>query len=348
MYSSNYSDTVNISFCAFALNFMDVRVHQPVRAMRMLGANVKLYAREFRMMQNIPEDEPKILIVQRAFLSKEGWPKALKKAIEHGWLMVVEYDDYPENPFNAAKRAASLDWERFKMCHAVQASTPQLAAAFLEHNPEVGLFENQLFMTPDPVTRDDENVRIFFGALNRKTAWEPLVKTYNKVLKANANAQAVVLHDKEFFEVLDTENKVFKPSVPYDEYLRILHSCHICLQPLDDTKFNRYKSDIKFLEAGAGGLAVVASPVVYSDTIDDGYTGIIARDPKEWEKSLTSLIQDAPLRQNLGKNAKNYVLKNRMLVQHAHKRLDWYRLLWSNREALNERIFTLYPDIRPR
>jgi len=347
MYSSSFSDTVNISFCAFALNFMDVRVHQPVRAMRMLGANVKLYAREPRMMQNLPDGEAKILIVQRAFLSKEGWPHALKQAIQQGWLMVVEYDDYPENPFNAAKRANSLDWERFKMCHAVQASTPQLASAFLEHNPEVGLFENQLFTMPDPVIRTDEHVRLFFGALNRQTAWEPLVKTYNKVLKANPNAQALVLHDKDFFEALETENKIFKPSVKYDEYLRILHSCHICLQPLDDTKFNRYKSDIKFLEAGAGGLAVVASPVVYENTIEDGYTGVIARGPKEWEKSLTALINDTAYRTKIGNNAKNYVLKNRMLMQHAHKRLDWYRHLWANRDALNERLFKLYPALKP-
>jgi len=348
MYNSQFSDTVNISFCAFALNFMDVRVHQPVDAMRMLGANVKLHERELKLMQNIPAAEPKILIVQRAFLSKEGWPQALESAIKHGWLMVVEYDDYPENPFNAAKRANSLDWERFQACHAVQASTPRLAKAFLEHNPEVGLFENQLFKTPDPVVRPDKAVRLFFGALNRKTAWEPLVKTYNKVLKANPQAQAVVLHDQEFFQALEIKNKVFKPSVGYGEYMRILHSCHICLQPLDDTKFNRYKSDIKFIEAGAGGLAVIASPVVYADTIEDGRTGIIARGPKEWEKSLTALIKDTPYRTQLGMNAKNYVLKNRMLLQHIHKRLDWYRHLWANREALNERIFKLYPTMRPK
>lgn len=348
MYSSNFRDTVNISFCAFALNFMDVRVHQPVQAMRMLGANVALREREVKLIQGIAPDEPKILILQRAFLTKAGWPKALEAAIKHGWLMVVEYDDYPENPFNAAKRANSLDWERFEACHAVQASTPQLADAFTKYNPEVGLFENHLFQTPVPVVRNPDNLRIFFGALNRKTAWEPLIKTYNKVLSANPNAQAVVLHDEEFFKALETKNKVFKPSVGYDEYLRILHSCHICLQPLDDTKFNRYKSDIKFVEAGAGGLAVVASPVVYDDYIEHGHTGLIARGPKEWEKSLNKLINDAPYRQAIGGNAKNYILKNRMLMQHAHKRLDWYRHLWANRNALNERLFNLYPDLRPK
>ena len=347
MYSSNFDDTVNISFCAYAVNFMDVRVGQPIDALRMLGANVKLHIRQTKLIPGVPDDQPKILIIQRAFLSKEGWPQTLKSAIKAGWLMVVEYDDYPENPFNAAKRANSLDWERFKMCHAVQASTASLAEAFLEHNPEVGLFENQLFKTPDPVTKPNENIRLFFGALNRKTAWEPLIKTYNKVLKANPSARAVVLHDKEFFGALETDNKIFKPTASYDDYLRTLHSCHICLQPLDDTKFNRYKSDIKFVEAGAGGLAVISSPTVYADSIEHNRTGLIARGPREWEKMLTQLITDKEQRDRLGRNAKNYVIENRMLIQHAHKRLDWYRHLWANRTALNDRIFTLYPQMRP-
>lgn len=347
MYSSSVGNTVNISYCAYALNFMNVRVQQPIEAMRMLGANVKLYERDFGFIPNLPADEPKILILQRAFLSKEGWPLALKKVIKEGWLMVVEYDDYPENPFNAEKRANSLDWERFQACHAVQASTAPLAEAFLEHNPEVGLFENHLFKTPNPAPQDKENIRIFFGALNRKTAWSPLIKTYNKVLKANPNAQAVVLHDKEFFEALETKNKLFKPAVGYDDYMRILHSCEICLQPLDDTKFNRYKSDIKFVEAGAGGLAVIASPVVYADYIEHDRTGLIARGPREWESMLSQLIKDKEYRQRLGRNAKNYVMQNRLLIQHAHKRLDWYRHLWANRTSLNERLFSLYPDLKP-
>jgi len=348
MYSSNFNDTVNISFCAYALNFMDVRVHQPIEALRMLGANVSLYERKLKIIPGVPDDEPKILIIQRAFLSKESWPQVLENSVQRGWLMVVEYDDYPENPFNAAKRANSLDWERFQACHAVQASTPLLAQAFADHNPEIGLFENQLFKTPEPVNRITDQVRIFFGALNRKTAWEPLVDTYNKILSAYPQTQAVVLHDEEFFHALKTDNKVFKPSVGYEDYLRILHSCHICLQPLDDTKFNHYKSDIKFIEAGAGGLAVVASPVVYKNYIEHGRTGLIAQTPTEWEEALVKLINDEPYRERLGHNAKNYVLKNRMLMQHAHKRLDWYRHLWANRAALNERILTLYPHMRPK
>jgi len=338
---------VNIAYCAFALNFMNVRVHQPVAAMRQLGANVALFEKKAQILNNCPEDEAKIMILQRGFLSKEGWPIAVKKAIQRGWLFIVEYDDYPENPFNAAKRAASLDWERFKMCHGVQCSTQPLADAFSEWNPEVALFENQLLQVLPPLERKDNEIRVFFGALNRKNAWQPLIKSFNKVIAKYPQLRPIVLHDQEFFQALNSKNKLFKPSCAYNDYLRLLHNCDICLQPLDDTKFNRYKSDIKFVEAGAGGLAVVASPTVYSDYIEDGKTGLIANTPKEWERALSKLAQNSDYRKQLGHNAKQYVTNERMLMQHIHKRLDWYRDLWSRREALNERLFDLYPQLKP-
>jgi len=345
MYTTDFNSRVNVSYCAFALNFMDVRVHQPVNAMRQSGVNIALNERSLRFIENVPENEPKILVLQRAFLTKESWPKALAMCIKLGWLMVVEYDDYPENPFNAAKRAASLDWERFRACHAVQVSTPLLAKAFKPYNSEIGLFENQLYQVPAPVARKPNETRLFFGALNRKSAWAPLIDRYNKVLTANPKLQAVVLHDKEFFEALKTDNKLFHPAADYSSYLKILHSCDISLQPLDDNKFNRHKSDIKFVEAASGGLAVLASPTVYENTIEHEHTGLIAHTPKDWEHYLEKLVTDKAFRTNIGTNAQSYVRCNRLLSQHIYKRIDWYRHLWANRQALNDRLLKLYPEL---
>ena len=47
--------------------------------------------------------------------------------------------------------------------------------------------------------------------------------------------------------------------------------------PLDDTPFNRAKSDLKFIEAGACRVASLASSVVYQDSIVHGETGLIFR-----------------------------------------------------------------------
>ena len=338
---------MNIAYCAFATHFMNVRITHPVEAMRQLGANVAVYDKEFKFIEGWPEDEPKILILQRAFMDKESWPKAIKLAISKGWLVVNEYDDYPENPHNAAKRAASLDWERFTMCHAVQCSTQPLYDVFMEWNPEVALFENQAYKTTQPILRNDTEIRVFFGALNRKNAWAPLIDTFNQVFSQYPQLRPVVLHDQEFFDALKSPNKIFKPAATYDKYLNFLHSCDISLQPLDDSKFNRYKSDIKFLEAAIGGLAVVASPTVYADSVKHEETGLIARTPKDWKQMLSKLARDANYRKTLGENGKKYVLRERMLMQHIHKRIDWYSDLWARRDQLNARLFELYPFLKP-
>lgn len=334
-----------ISFCAYAVNFMNVRVHHPVDALRMLGANVAVYQKEIGLPPDAPENAVRVMVLQRAFLSKDAWPALVKKAIKQDWLLVVEYDDYPENPFNAAKRANSLDWERFRMCHGVQTSTSDLQSVFFDYNDYVGLFENHLFRMPPPINRHNKAVRVFFGALNRKDAWKPLVSSYNRVLKSHPNLQPVVLHDKEFFDALETDRKVFQPSCSYEKYLQILHSCDISLQPLNDSVFNRYKSDIKFVEAAAGGLAVLASPTVYEKTIKHGDTGLIADKPRAWEEAFSRLASDSGLRKQLGANAKEYVMRDRMLIDHIRERLTWYGQLWDKREQINQRLLETYPEL---
>ncbi|UTW60301.1 hypothetical protein KFE96_08290 [Kordiimonas sp. SCSIO 12603] len=347
MYSSDYNNNIHISFCAYAVTAMDVRVGQPVEALRQLGANVQLNENALKFISNVPREEPKVLVLQRSFLSKTDWPKAVKSCIEKDWLFVVEYDDYPENPFNAAKRAASLDWVRFQMCHGVQCSTKPLADAFLAHNSEVALFENQLMRMPAPVPKSQDSIRVFFGALNRKNAWKPLIKVYNKIIAEHPEIEPIILFDKEFFDAIESPKKKFSPLVQYDEYLRIINSCDIVLTPLDDTVFNQYKSDIKFLEASSGGAAMIASPTVYADTIRHEQTGLIARTPKEWENGFRRLVKDKNFREMLGRNAKHYVTSSRMLMQHAHKRVEWYQHLWKNRHMINERLFKDFPELKP-
>lgn len=338
---------MHISFCAYAVTSMDVRIGQPIEALRQLGANVQLHKNSLKFIGNVPREEPKVLVLQRAFLNKTDWPKVVKRCIEQDWLFVVEYDDYPENSFNAEKRAASLDWIRFQMCHGVQCSTKPLADAFLAYNKEVALFENQLMRMPAPTPKSQDHIRVFFGALNRKSAWEPLIDVYNKVIADHPEIEPVVLFDKEFYEAIESPRKKFSPLVSYEDYIQFINRCDIVLTPLDDTVFNQYKSDVKFLEAASGSTAMIASPTVYSNTIRHEKTGLIADTPEEWEQGFRRLVEDKEFREMLGRNARNYVAGNRMLMQHAHKRLEWYQHLWNNRHAINERLFSDFPELKP-
>ncbi|SDE19810.1 glycosyltransferase family protein [Kordiimonas lacus] len=340
---------LNLMYCAYAPDFMDVRIQQPIQAMQMHGANVRLVEKQISFMNDIIPGAPKIMVIQRCMGDPVEWPAALRRIIAEGWLVVVERDDYPLSPVKSSKPRweKSMKWEAFSACHAVQTSTERLRDLFSRYNPEVNVIANQLGQVPTNMTRNSKRVRVFFGALNRREAWLPLMDTFNKVLARHKNIQPIVLFDKAFFEALDHPAKAYRPRLAYSDYMRCLQSCDIALLPLNDSEFTRHKSDVKFVECGGARTAVIASPVVYSDTVDHGRTGLIADTPAEWEAALDRLISDSAYRQSLAMGAFEYVLKNRMQADHITAQINWYYDLWSRREALTEALYERYPSCRP-
>lgn len=94
--------------------------------------------------------------------------------------------------------------------------------------------------------------------------------------------------------------------VPFEQYPRNLKFANfdIGIAPLIDNRFNRAKSNIKFLEYSALGLPTVASNLTpYASTIKHGETGFIATTPDDWFKALTALITDPALRRRIGQTA---------------------------------------------
>ncbi len=90
----------------------------------------------------------------------------------------------------------------------------------------------------------------------------------------------------------------------------------IGIAPLVDTAFTRSKSHIKWMEYSMFEIPVVASRVYpyFMDiegrkTIQHGETGFLCR-PPEWEKTLEKLILDKELREKIGKQAREYIVKN--------------------------------------
>jgi glycosyltransferase involved in cell wall biosynthesis len=142
------------------------------------------------------------------------------------------------------------------------------------------------------------------------------------------------VHDQSFFEALETSHKTFTPTCDYDTYLEILGASEVCFMPLGDTAFNRAKSDLKFIEAGACRTASLASTVVYGDSIEEGRTGLLFRDPTEFHERLLRLVAMPELARDLADSARRYVAEHRMLAYQVGPRIAWYRSLWARRETL--------------
>lgn len=81
----------------------------------------------------------------------------------------------------------------------------------------------------------------------------------------------------------------------------------IGLAPLAGSVFDRSKSGIKALECAALGIPVVASDVEpYRGVVLDGVTGFLCRQEHEWFKRLRELANDAAMREEMGRKAREH------------------------------------------
>lgn len=102
----------------------------------------------------------------------------------------------------------------------------------------------------------------------------------------------------------------------------------IGIAPLTQDEFNRGKSHIKWMEYASYAIPCVASrvypyhmPILEKETIVDGVTGMLC-DDKEWYRKLKKLIDNKDLREQIGKNAQEYVFKELQYKDHKHLWLD--------------------------
>ena len=127
--------------------------------------------------------------------------------------------------------------------------------------------------------------------------------------------------------------------------MELLQQSEICLLPLLPSRFNRMKSDLKYLEAAASGAAALANPTVYADTLVPGETGLLYETETEFERALTRLIEDATLRRRLASNAWEWVQENRLLSMHYRERVEWYESLYSRYDELTAALLERSPEM---
>jgi SAM-dependent methyltransferase/glycosyltransferase involved in cell wall biosynthesis len=286
--------------------------------------------------------EEKVFVWQRTIMQYPAYIPRLKQLLQQGYLIVAEIDD---NPIRRREYADS-NYLSYRGCHCVQTSTEPLAKVLRQYNPNVAVFANQLAVLPPPRTYSEDTVTIFFGAINREKDWEPIMAALNRVLVAHKHQIRVkVIHDRLFFDSLKIQQKDFESFCSYERYQEIMYSCDIAILPLVSNPINEMKSDLKFLECAARGVAVLASPTVYENSIVEGETGLIYRHEKEFENKLNMLISDAQTRRQIAGNAYEWVRDNRLLCGHYRQRHEWYLQMLDDLPRLNAELRDRLPEL---
>jgi hypothetical protein len=289
--------------------------------------------------------EERVFVEQRVIIPRADHLRLQRALLERGYLIVGEFDDDPAH-FAELERT---DYLALRGCHCIQTTTEVMAESLRAYNPHVMVFPNQIAVLPPRRGGEPSEgipVTIFFGALNREADWAPILPVLNRVLAAQGDrAHVQVVYDRSFFDSLATPHKTLEPLCPYDRYQALLHAADIALLPLEPTRFNRHKSDLKFIECAAHGVAALASPTVYDRAIRHGETGLIYHSLDEFAALLDRLLRDAPFRCRLAENAYHYVAENRLLARHFRARHDWYRAMLDRRNQLDAELRQRVPEL---
>ncbi len=322
----------------------DVRVIEPVRALRTDSAVFAEIMAEPDMRPALAE-VPKIAILHRPLLLSDSGLDRLRKLLRHGYIIVSEFDDHP---IFIEQRGVNLDeLLTFKGVHAVQTSTPGLADVLRAENPEVMMFPNAVFELPEIRNfADPDQLTLFFGAINRSDDWAPLMPGLNEVARAvGKRLRFSVVHDKGFFDALETPHKIFTPMCDYPKYLKLLGQADIAFMPLADNVFNQAKSDLKFIEASACRVVSLASDVAYGHSIIENKTGLVFRNSMELRAHLLRVLAYPEAARKIADTARLYVTRERMLAYQMAERMAWYRSLWERRDALNAALQARLPAL---
>jgi hypothetical protein len=325
--------TIGATMLAPVAGVSHLRVIYPMRAM---AADASVLIQMGSSLDLAPPkiETPRVFVLHRPALNGQSAVDVVQRLRMGGWLVVTEFDDHPD----FFQGAQSEDQFSFRAVHAVQTSTPVLAEILRRRNPEVQVFPNAIRVLPEIENfADPSAMTLFFGALNRDADWRPLMPMLNAVAATvGERLRFTVVHDRGFFDALETPHKSFTPTCDHDTYMSLLGRSEISFMPLGDTWFNRAKSDLKFIEAGACRVAALASHVVYGASIEDGRTGLLFRDGEDLRARLLRLIAMPDMARGLADAARRYVAVERMLAYQVVPRIAWYRSLWERREALEQ------------
>lgn len=267
-----------------------------------------------------------------------------------GTQIVLDLDDDPFNlnPSHPAYQQFKDKEPIYKMfiksADHIICSTEYIKNVVKDINPKITVIPNAI--DPDiwkvkRKKRTDGKIRIgWFGSSSHLSDIEILHSFMKEIL---LKYPQVEFHLAGFsYETLaDKEDRVFHypPTKGYEEYPQFVadKDLDIALAPLEDTVFNRAKSNIKWLEHSMLETPMVLSDVTpYKECVKNYKTGYLAKNKSQWVKYLSWLIESEEKRKEIGKEAKKAVLADWTI----DKQLPKYEKLFKRLKKKNITVYT--------
>jgi len=351
--------------------------YQLAQAHRSLGADATVVDhRHPAIPELVPEDG--VVVLYRV-----PWSRWMRRCIDAARArratVIFEVDDLIFDPglrdripaLRALPPADAELWledtERYRMtAHAsdvVLATTPEIAAAAVGQGLQAevhyyGLGQETALMSQAALRLSQERraarqksgvfrIGYLTGTDTHNEDWAMVESAVAEVLARHANAELWLVGPLRTGRAIALDDPRVKriPFRPLQELPALHTELDTVLAPLlPGLEFSEAKSAVKWIEAGAAGVPVVASPAgAFREFIVDGVTGLLAG-PDGWFAAIDQLAADADFRVSLGRAARSAVYRDHGPWARARA---WDATLSRILEAKPDRTTPRLPDAGP-
>ncbi len=212
--------------------------------------------------------------------------------------------------------------ETLKLCDYCITSTTALARELRKYGKEVFVNKNvaseemvSLSLAAMQKTKKDTNkIRIGYlsGSITHNPDFEMVKPALVKILDEFENVELCVMGYLDIPEEFRRfgDRVIVKPFGDWRGLPKIIAELDINLAPIEKTIFNEAKSENKWTEASLCKVVTVASNYgAFKEVIEDGKTGMLCDDGKDWYTKTKELIVDTKKRKRIAENAHKKAMK---------------------------------------
>ncbi|MFZ0944004.1 MAG: hypothetical protein WB930_02255 [Syntrophobacteraceae bacterium] len=216
-------------------------------------------------------------------------------------------------------------------CDALQFSSPELEMKYGYLNRRCCVFPNQVLITsPERLQKSEQTVIVGWGGSIGH--FHDMAKISDRLIHWIMSRDNVRLYLMcadpiwELFEALPGDRKRRFATGSVDDYYSFVSHLDIGIAPLEDTAFNRSRSDVKFLEFAAHGVVpVLQATGPYLRSAKQGRTAFLFNTPDQLIATLDHLVSDASARHSVSASAREYVVRERNYLDRGKDRVEFYR-----------------------
>lgn len=261
-----------------------------------------------------PESADADVILGQRFDRPEVLPAWRRLRARHKLIYEIDDNVFDVDPvnfgaWNAYRREDKRDAVRHcaEVADLVTVTTEPLARVMREFSPNVTVLNNAVpagLLAMERPRREELTVG-WTGGVSHARDIAVVAETMRRFMERDRPDAHLHMIGTDFRVAIGYVRSRFSQweSDPWKYWANI--DFDIGLAPLSDHAFNDYKSHVKALEYAALGIPVIASEsAAYREFVQDGVTGFLVRNPKQFRDRLNVLASDEALRESMGAKAK--------------------------------------------